>query len=312
MTRVVIRNLAASMRQRLLDLARREGLEFQRVLVRFGTERFLHRLERSPHRDAFVLKGAILFTVWRGAPHRATRDADFLGFGDATPDRVAAVFREIIEVAPAEPDGLLFDPASVRTAPIREEAEYGGIRVKLTARLDSAEIPLQFDVGFGDAVVPPPEIVTLPVLLSLPAPALRAYTREGSVAEKFQAMVALGDANGRMKDFYDVWLLASGWRFEMDRLAGAVEATFARRRTAIPDAVPVGLTADFAGSAAARMRWRQFVDRSGTPPETHRTLADVVRTIEEFLMPVCGALVAGTARTGHWPAGGPWQEGPGA
>jgi len=201
------KNLPASVRQRLLNLSRERGEDFNFTLTRYANERLLYRLARSPYRDQFVLKGAALFQVWSESLYRPTRDVDLLGFGDSTATGIGSVFHELC-VLEVEPDGLRLLPDSVRAEEIRDQQEYGGLRVHLMADLDGAQIALQVDVGFGDAVTPGIEEADFPTLLDFPAPHLRTYPRETVIAEKFEAMVRLGIVNTRMKDFYDVWQLA--------------------------------------------------------------------------------------------------------
>ena len=196
------RNLAASVRQRLLNRARERGEDFNYLLTRYANERLLFRLAESAHRDQFVLKGATLFELWHDAVHRATRDVDLLGFGEPALERMRAIFRELC-IVDVEPDGLCFLETSVRAERIHDGQEYGGVRVRLAADLDGARITLQLDIGFGDAVTPGVVEAKFPTLLDFPAPRLRTYPRETVVAEKFEAVVRLGIANTRMKDFYD-------------------------------------------------------------------------------------------------------------
>ena len=226
------RDLGTSVRARLLMLARQKGQAFDLLLTRYANERLLHRLSLSPHRNRFVLKGAMLMTTWFDDPHRPTRDVDFLGYGDSAPDAMLVTFREIcaIEVN----DGMVFDIDALRVELIREEIEYGGLRLRTTGALAGARITVTIDTGFGDAIEPGLDEVNLPVLLDLPQPRLRVYARETVIAEKFQAMVMLGLANSRMKDFYDVWILSRSHEFDDDRLPRAIAATFERRGTAIP------------------------------------------------------------------------------
>lgn len=297
-------NIAASIRQRLLNRARERQEDFSLVLTRFGTERLLYRLGVSEYGAAFILKGAMLFPLWGMDEHRPTRDADFLGFGENTESYLVEVFQNVCRVEVQE-DGLRLDPQSVEARAIRDEMEYGGIRVRLMAYLEGARIPLQIDVGFGDAVTPAPEEVDYPTLLDLPAPHLRVYPRESVVAEKFQSMVHLGMANSRMKDFYDVWMLCRLFEFHGATLSRAVARTFDRRRTAVPADVPLPLTAEFYGDPGKVIQWKAFFDRNGlegvgTPFEF------VARAIEDFLMPVCLALRANDHFEAIWPKGGPW------
>ncbi len=299
-------NMAASVRQRLLNRARERREDFGLLLTRFGTERLLYRLGDSEYGGAFILKGAMLFPLWGMDEHRPTRDADLLGFGESTEAHLVEVFRDVCQVE-VEDDGLRFDPQSVVAGAIREEMEYGGIRVRLTATLAGARIPLQIDVCFGDVVTPSPEEVDYPTLLDLPAPHLRVYPRESVVAEKFQAMIHLGMANSRMKDFYDAWMLCRLIEFGGTTLARAVERTFERRRTAVPAEVPLPLTAEFYGDPGKAVQWRAFLGRNGL--EGEGTLFETVaRAIEGFLMPVCLAIRAGDRFEVTWPMGGPWRR----
>ena len=274
------RDFGTSVRARLLTLARQKGQAFDLLLTRYANERLLHRLSLSPHRSRFVLKGAMLMTTWFDDPHRPTRDVDFLGYGDSAPDAMLATFREIcaIEVN----DGMVFDIDALRVELIREEIEYGGLRLRTTGALAGARITVTIDIGFGDAIEPGLDEVNLPVLLDLPQPRLRVYARETVIAEKFQAMVMLGLANSRMKDFYDVWILSRSYEFDDDRLPRAIAATFERRGTAIPLEAPVALTQAFALDSSKQQQWAAFVRdlAIGIP-----ALETVVTDLAAFLMP---------------------------
>jgi predicted nucleotidyltransferase component of viral defense system len=276
--------MGASIRARLLNLARDTGQVFDVLLTRFVHERLLYRLSQSSHADRFVLKGAMLLTTWMPQTARGTRDLDLLGFGDSGEERVLGVFREVLAI-PAD-DSVEFDTGALRVDRIREELEYGGLRLRTTATITGARVAVVVDIGFGDSVEPGLEIVDYPVLLDLPAPRLRAYARETVVAEKFQAMVALGRANSRMKDFYDIWLLSKSFTFETDRLARAIAATFARRHTAIPTQIPDALTPDFAADPLKQRQWAAF---TADLDEAPRDLQTVVSDLAEFLMPMAAA-----------------------
>ncbi|MFZ3084015.1 nucleotidyl transferase AbiEii/AbiGii toxin family protein [Rhodoferax ferrireducens] len=274
------RDVGASVRARLLTLARQKGQAFDLLLTRYANERLLHRLSLSPHRSRFVLKGAMLMTTWFDDPHRPTRDVDFLGYGDPAPEAMLVTFREIcaIEVD----DGIVFDVDALRVELIREELEYGGLRLRTTGALAGARISVIIDIGFGDAIEPGIEEVNLPVLLDLPQPRLRVYARETVIAEKFQAMVMLGLANSRMKDFYDVWTLSRSYDFDEDRLSRAIAATFERRGTAIPFEAPVALTQTFATDVGKQRQWAAFVrDLAIEIPVFEAVVADLAG----FLMP---------------------------
>lgn len=275
-----IRNSGASVRARLLKLSKANGQSFDLVLTRFALERLLFRLSQSPHADRFVLKGAMLIMSWFDDPHRGTRDLDLLGFGDPSEDAMVVTFRDIL--SQEIEDGVVFDPATLRVDRIREVLDYGGLRLRAIASVGGARINLTIDIGFGDALEPGAEVIDYPVMLDLPAPRLRAYARETVIAEKFQAMVALGRANSRMKDFYDLWILSRSFTFDDDRLAQAIAATFARRETVVPTELPDALTPAFAADEQKQKQWRVFVGDVAVDPGP---LALVLEELAGFLMP---------------------------
>ncbi len=300
------RNLAASVRQRLMNLARARNEDFQLVLTRYALERLLYRLSESEHRDVFVLKGAMLFQLWGDHPHRPTRDLDLLGTGDNSVPRWEQLFRDVCELV-VEADGLVFNAASVQGDTIKEDQEYEGSRINLDCRLENARIPIQIDIGFGDIVTPAATKVRFPVLLDFPAPVLPAYSRESVVAEKFQAMVMLGIANSRMKDFFDLWALACQFEFDGPLLSRAIQATFARRRTAVPATVPVALSSEFAQDRAKQTQWRAFVGKGRLDTGGAR-LEEVVDALRSFLMPLAQAVAGGELLDMMWPVAGPWRS----
>lgn len=299
-----VKNLAASVRQRLLNHAREHEEQFQLVLGRYAMERFLYRLDQSTHRDRFVLKGAMLFLVWEGELHRVTRDLDLLGFGAPTVEELERVMRAICSVGVPD-DGVVFQSGTVRGTRIREDQEYEGVRITLDAYLGTARIPLQIDVGFGDAITPAPVRETFPVVLNFPAPHPRVYPRETVVAEKFQAMVHLGIGNSRMKDFYDIWFLARTFSFDGARLSAAIRQTFGRRRTDVPAELPLALTEAFAGDPAKRQQWNAFLRKTGLQ-ETTPLLTEVITDLASFLVPPAKAVAMGTDFVLHWSGAGPW------
>lgn len=274
------KDMGTSVRARLLNLARARGEDFQLVLTRYANERLLHRLARSRHGGRFVLKGATLFTLWTGEPHRVTRDVDLLGFGDPSEAHIRSVFAEVLAVD-VDDDGVRFDASSLEVGAIRQGQAYRGVRVLVVARVTTARVRLQVDVGFGDAITPQPVPVDLPALLDFEAPRLLAYPRETVIAEKLEAMVQRGLANSRMKDFYDLAVLARTFAFEGEVLARAIGATFERRGTPLPTAPPVALTAEFAEDGTKGIQWRAFVRKSGV--EGAGNLAEVVAEFGRFL-----------------------------
>ena len=259
--RVPAASRTASIRQRLLDRARARGEAFQLVLDRFAVERLLYRLSVSPHRDQFLLKGALLFALWFDAPHRPTRDADLLGFGPADGERLHAVIAELCAID--SDDGLRFELGSIQIEPIREEAAYEGLRARLVAFLGGARCHVQWDVGFGDAVTPGPQDMDYPAMLDeFPPPRLRVYPRETVFAEKLEAIATLGIANSRMKDYFDLQALLREQAMAPATLAEAIRATFQRRGTAPPEGVPFGLTDAFATDAQKQSQWAAFLRRN--------------------------------------------------
>ncbi|HIK12393.1 MAG TPA: nucleotidyl transferase AbiEii/AbiGii toxin family protein [Oscillatoriaceae cyanobacterium M33_DOE_052] len=299
------RNLAASVRQRLLNLAKEQTEDFQAILTRYVLERLLYRLSQSPYRDRFILKGAILFSVWSNQPHRATRDIDLLGYGDNTIQNLQQIFQDICRLE-VEEDGLEFQAETVKGTTIKEKQEYGGVRVNLTAIMEKARIPIQIDIGCGDAVTPAPVEEELPTLLKFPCPKLRIYPRETVIAEKFHAMVTLGIANSRMKDFYDIWFLAQNFPFSGVTLSQAIKATFDRRTTKLPARIPLALTLEFAEDAAKLAQWQAFL-KKGKLTANPLNLSEVIAIIDKFLMPPNRALVLGESFNYMWLPGGNWQ-----
>lgn len=252
-----VRNMGASVRARLLKISKERGQPFDLLLTRYALERFLYRLSTTAHRGNFVLKGAMLVTTWLKNPHRPTRDIDLLGFGNAQPEAILAVFKEICTIEAN--DGVTFEGEGLTIERNREDLAYGGLRVATNAHVGGARVRVVADVGFGDAIEPGLNEIELPVLLDQPVPRLRAYAMETVIAEKFQAMVALGRVNSRMKDFYDIWFLAKTFTFKDDRLARAIAATFKCRQTQVPVDVPDALTDAFAKDDQKRKQWDAFV-----------------------------------------------------
>jgi len=270
-------NIAASIRARLLNIAKAQGVDFNQVLVRFALERILYRLTQSQHADRFLLKGALLFTLWYDMPHRATRDADLLGFGASDLASVAETFCDIAAVA--VDDGIVFDPTSVTVEEIRKEAGYGGVRVIIAGELAKARCRTQIDVGFGDAVTPAPVDSVYPVLLDdLPAPRLRAYPTYTVIAEKLHAIALLGMTNSRLKDYFDLSVLLDRESLDTDLLAQAIKATFERRGMSVPDAVPIGLTDEFAHDSSRQSLWLAFLKKNELRPESLPAIVDRLRS----------------------------------
>ncbi|MGD8863350.1 MAG: nucleotidyl transferase AbiEii/AbiGii toxin family protein [Myxococcales bacterium] len=305
MTKGGPRDVSASVRARLLNIARAQGEDFQLVLTRYANERLLYRLAKSQHAPSFILKGAALFTLWTGKPHRATRDLDLLGFGNPGVDHVREVIAELIRLDVPD-DGVRYDPSSLNVGLIREEQEYGGVRAELFAYVTAAKVRLQIDVGFGDAVTPDAEEVEFPALLDFPAPKLRAYPRETVVAEKLEAIAQLGIVNTRMKDFYDLAVLARDFEFKGDPLVRAIRATFERRKTPLPDGLPTGLTAEFAEEISKQSQWTGFMRKTGA--RDFPALGDAIGAAAAFAEEPLAAAATGARFHRLWPSRGPWNE----
>lgn len=296
-------NLAASILARLLTLAKQRGDDYNLLLNRFGMERLLARVSMSPHADRFLLKGALLFALWYDTPHRPTRDADLLGFGPDDEASLIATFRDIVAMDLG--DGIVFDLDSVKADAIREDNTYGGTRITLVARIGSARCALQIDVGFGDAITPGPQTVAYPTLLGdFPAPTLRVYPVYTVIAEKYQAMVMLGQANSRMKDFFDLAVIARRTELDGATLATAIAATFSRRQTALPTERPLALTQQFSEDAAKLRQWQAFLNKNRIEAAS---LGDTVALLDDLLWPPTQVAASGSQATATWrPEGMRW------
>ena len=270
------KDLAASVRARLLNLAKAEGTDFNQLLIRYALERLLYRLSQSAHADQFLLKGALLFNLWYDMPHRPTRDADLLGFGASDLLSLGQVFRDIASVHVE--DGITFDPDSVRVEDIRKEAGYAGARVALLGNLANARCKMQIDIGFGDAVTPAPISAVYPVLIDdFPAPKLRAYPVYTVVSEKLHAIALLGMTNSRLKDYFDLYVLLEREALDSMTLANAIAATFTRRGMVLPSDTPIGLTDEFANDPSRQQLWRAFQKKNNLGQMPLEQIVTVVR-----------------------------------
>lgn len=293
-------DMAASVRARLLARAKEHGEDFQLTLVRYAVERFLYRLGKSVHRDAFVLKGAMLFALWSEQPFRATGDLDLLGLGSVGERRVKAMVEDLTALK-VDSDGVTFDTSQLRIEKMNIQEEYKGVRLAFLARIGNVRIPMKIDIGFGDVVTPAPVDLDYPTMLDLPAPSVRAYPVETVIAEKFQAMVELGIRNSRMKDFFDLWAIALMLEVDGAALAAAIKATFARRNTEPPRTRPLALTAEFVDDPSKHAQWAAFVRRM-TTTLTPIALRDTAGVVAALVMPAA----TGEAIGKSWRPGGPW------
>jgi len=301
----VTKNLPASVRQRLTNKAKETNRPFQEVLQYFAMERFLYRLSQSRHADQFVLKGALMFTVWGAPASRPTKDIDLLARMDNAVGAVTGVMAEVCGQT-VDADGLVFDVRSVAGEAIKEDADYSGVRVTFLVTLQTARGSMQVDVGFGDVVTPAATKADYPVILDFAAPHLLGYPRETVVAEKFEAMTKLGLLNSRMKDFYDLWLLARQFDFDGPTLATAIRRTFANRKTAVVS-LPTALTPAFGGDAGKEAQWQGFLRKSKLSAAP-TALQAVVDALVPFLAPAAGAVDRDESFHWRWVAPGPWQS----
>lgn len=299
-----LKNVAASVRDRLLNVLTEKGLDYNVLLTRYAIERLLFRLVASKYRTRFILKGAMLFAAWQHIPHRVTKDVDLLGFGDSTPEALRAVFAEIC-AEPVEDDGVVFEPASVQAEAIRAEEIYVGVRVTLRGMLGSARLHVQVDVGYGDGFAVEPALLHIPSLIGMPPLEVRAYRMETSIAEKFEAATTLGLLNSRLKDYFDLWHLAKGFAFEGQAVSESIRATFERRSKTLPAAVPIGFTEEFWSDPRRQAMWAAFCKKS-VRTKPFPSLEEVVAFVTTFIVPP--ALAAGRGETfdQNWQPGGPW------
>jgi predicted nucleotidyltransferase component of viral defense system len=298
------RDLATSVRQRLLNQAHAQGRPFRELLQYYAIERFLYRLAQSSHCDKFILKGALLLTVWQAPLSRSTVDIDLLGKTSNKLEHISSLVSEICGLD-VEADGVKFDPASIKTSRIKEDADYEGIRVRFRATLAGARIPMQIDIGFGDVIVPRAAKIEYPTLLEFPAPVLQAYPKETVIAEKLEALTALATLNSRMKDFFDLWALSRAYPFEGPVLVKAIKTTFDHRSTAV-EPLPEGLSDDFGREPTKSGQWTAFLRRArltSAPSE----FVDTIRAVREFAHPPLSAVASGDPFEQHWEPGGSWS-----
>lgn len=298
------KNIAASVRQRLLNKARNDHRPFNELLQYFAIERFLYRLSRSPHADKFILKGALMLRVWQAPLFRPTMDIDMLGRN--TRNEVEKIVKQVYDIClvEVESDGLEFNTESIRGERITEDADYEGVRIRFVAQLETAKIPMQLDIGFGDVVVPGPQEAILPTILDFPPPHLFGYSLESAIAEKFEAMVKLGELNSRMKDFYDIWLLSRQFDFMSERLKDAMSETLKNRGTNLPSEI-VAFSNSFLSMKSGQ--WQAFHRRLGQE-NIPADFAEIIRQVKIFLYPIVESIRSGMATPSNWEAPGPWKQ----
>jgi len=305
MTKAIRKNIAASVHGRLLNTARESNRPFNELFQYYAIERFLYRLSKSPYAERVILKGALMLMVWESSVSRSTMDIDLLGKMKNSVDVIVSMVKEVCSLE-VLPDGIVFDPKSVQGESITEDADYEGVRIRFRGSLAKARITIQLDVGFGDIVIPSPELTTYPTILDFPAPQIHAYSKESTIAEKFEAMVKLGILNSRMKDFWDIWILSRQFSFDGRILAEAIMKTFSTRHTELP-ADPIAFTPAFTQDEKKTSQWKSFLRKNQmvTVPDDFE---EVVQAISDFLKPIVESLVNNQPAPKTWKASGPWHR----
>jgi predicted nucleotidyltransferase component of viral defense system len=287
---------AESIKAKLKKLTKTEGRSFDYFLMHYLIERLLYRLSISSYSGNFILKGGLLLYSVLGNSARATRDIDFLAQRvKNVPEELARIFMEIANIQ--LDDAVSFNAKSIAVSRIKEGADYQGVRVKMTVLLDRSRHVLQFDIGFGDVIVPKPVDMTYPSLLDMESPRLKAYSLESVIAEKFQAIVYLAEANSRMKDFYDISELSYNFDFEGPVLSEAIKQTFKNRKTPyVP--IPTVFSEGFSQSPDKQTQWGAFQKRITASPG--RDFPVTITAIKDFLLPVYNALYRKKLFSGQW------------
>jgi predicted nucleotidyltransferase component of viral defense system len=293
------KNIAASVRQRLLNRSREDNRPFNELLQYYAMERFLYRLSVSKYEPHYILKGALMLRAWNSPEFRPTMDIDMLGRTSNEEANIISQIREVMTVK-VDPDGLSFDTESIQSERITEDADYEGIRIRFRGTLGTARINMQIDIGFGDIVYPGPERAQLPCMLDAPAPSLLCYSRESAIAEKFEAMIKLGELNSRMKDFYDIWLLSRQFAFEFDKLAEAIRLTFKQRDTKFPEAIDAFSEAFVASRQPLWSAFRRRLKQEHIPA----SFSEITDKVKAFIKPI----IKGESDHNSWPPAGPWSE----
>ena len=302
MTRKQIKNVPASVKQKLLNISRKDNRPFNELLQYYAMERFLYRLSQSNYADSFVLKGALALQVRKVEKFRPTMDIDI---SQKRNDEISKIIKQIKNIlsVKVDEDGIVFDLQSIRLEDIKRDTSYKGARALFFGKLDSANINMQIDISFRDVIFPEPKKkMTFPCILDFPAPKLLCYSLESIVAEKFEALVKLGDWNSRMKDFYDLWMLSRQHNFYGHQLSKAIELTFKNRGTSLKQEI-TAFKKEFIRKKETE--WKAFTKNLNQ--EYSPSLSNVMESVKSFLLPVIKALVNKEAIPKQWKAPGPWN-----
>jgi hypothetical protein len=301
MSSKIIKNISDSIRQRLLNQAKEDNRPFNELLQYYAMERFLYRLSESSYAGCFILKGALMLRVWHSPEFRPTMDIDMLGITSNDKTKIFEQIQNILTVD-VEPDGISFDPTTINSERITEDADYEGIRVRFIGLLGSAKVAMQIDIGFGDVIYPKPDKTKYPTMLNSPVPKIFCYSRESTIAEKFEAMVKFGEINSRMKDFYDIWLLSRNFEFEGKTLAEAIRLTFERRGTVLTDKI-IAFSSEFVDSKQSQ--WEAFCRRL-KQDYLPINFAEIISSVKSFILPIVININSRSSHSMKWKALGPW------
>jgi len=299
-----IKNIPASIRARLQNIARETYRPFAEVLQYYAMERFLYRFSKSHYAGEFILKGALMFAVWNIPRRRTTLDIDFSARLYNT-NTIEKTVKDLCKLK-VPPDGLVFDPETVRGQRIREDADYEGVRVKFVGFLERSRVPMQIDVGFGDVIYPRPKMIDYPVMLDLPEPRLKGYPSETVVSEKFETIIKLGLLNSRMKDFYDLWLMMHQFNFNGSSLTEALKRTFKHRKTKLPGDLPLFAEEIYDEKSDRQVLWKAFL-KKGDIQHAPEKLSAIAKEIEKFLIKPLNAINKGIEFKEEWTASKTWK-----
>jgi len=303
MTDKKAKNVAASIRQKLLNKSKAENRPFEEFVRRYAMERFLYRLSQSGYRDRMILKGALMFAVWKKSIYRPTLDIDMLGRMNNDASVLERCIRDVCSEKVGN-DGIVFDPATVKSEGITKDANYVGRRISFVGKIENMRIPMQIDIGFGDAVFPEPEKITMPSFFGMPTGQLLGYSRESAIAEKYHAMVQMAELNSRMKDFFDIWVLSTTFDFTLERISQAVKLTFERRNVPIAEEIAAFTDAFAEGKQGQWLAFRRKIMAVEAPA----SFRDVTKQVEKFLRPVVRSLGLKTSEFGYWKAPDHWES----
>lgn len=275
------KNLSESIYSRLKNIALAKNRPTQEILRYYAMERFLYRLSISQYKRSFFLKGGLMLMVWDPATHRATVDIDLLAKANNSLENISRILKEICAHSVLQ-DGIEFNSTDLILTESQVETEYTGLSARFSAHLHTAKLPLRIDIGFSDKIFPKPANVDYPTLLDFPSPMLQGYTPETMIAEKLDAVVKLGLANSRMKDFYDIWTIVNQFQIKPEKIAPVIRKVFKNRKTIVRE-IPKAFSEIFYSTSKTRERWDSFLQGIG---HDSIPLEKVIFEIRDFFLPI--------------------------